>query len=81
MLFTGPTASAASVTNDTVWFGNFYLENITGSRYISHGMQAFWATDGGQWIGAAYEIEGGTPVVPAPTNTEGVNFGQGVNVN
>ena len=31
----------------------------TGTRFVSHSMQAQWDTDNGQWIGPAYEIEGG----------------------
>jgi len=30
-----------------------------GTEWISHFMQASWTTNQGQWIGAAYEIEGG----------------------
>jgi hypothetical protein len=36
--------------------------------------------DPAYWIGGAAEIEGGTPVVPSPTESEGVNFGSGVNL-
>ena len=35
-----------------------------GDYYISHFMEAVWSTDGGQWIGAASEIEGGGGPLP-----------------
>jgi hypothetical protein len=38
-----------------------------GWQGISHYMYAAWATDNGQRIGGAYEIEGGGASVPAPT--------------
>ncbi len=46
----------------------------TGSRFLSHFMQAAFSSNNGQWIGAAYEVEGGggggggssPPPAPAP---------------
>jgi len=35
-----------------------------GSRYISHAMQAQWDSDQGQFIGPAYEVEGGASSPP-----------------
>jgi len=44
------------------WISNGYRQgNCGGIRYITHGMQAEWDSDAGQFIGAAYEIEGGGP--------------------
>jgi hypothetical protein len=39
-----------------------------GYREISHGMQAEWSSDQGQFIGAAYEVETGNPI-PPPSST------------
>jgi len=53
---------------------NAYRQNTcAGSRYISHAMQAQWDTDAGQFIGPAYEVEGGgsTPPPPPPPPTGG----------
>ena len=38
-----------------------------GAGYFSHFMQASWATDSGQWIGAASEVEGGAAAAPSIT--------------
>ena len=47
---------------------NGYREGIClGFRAYSHYMSAHWATDAGQRIGPAYEIEG-TRLPNAPTN-------------
>lgn len=37
-----------------------------GKEWISHFMQASWTTDDNQWIGAAYEVEGGKGGPPPP---------------
>lgn len=60
MTFTSAPASADSITNEVVWFGNFYTQNVeVGSRtYFSHALQALWPSDEGQWVGPANEIEG-----------------------
>lgn len=51
---------------DVVWIGNMFRQSASqGSRYISHGMQAFWPqADGNAWIGKALEIETGTGTSP-----------------
>jgi hypothetical protein len=76
-LFEGPRVPTPNVKNDRVWIGNLYRQNHHGGvAMVSHAMQAFWPTDEGQWIGAAYEVESGNgePAVvgePLPQNPPG----------
>lgn len=43
------------------WIANMYRGgSCNGDRAFSHAMQAEWTTDAGQFIGAAYEVEGGS---------------------
>jgi hypothetical protein len=50
--------------------------------WVSYMMVALKAdADPLYWIGPAQEVEGGIPAVPAPTRSEGVNFGTGVSIN
>jgi hypothetical protein len=41
-----------------------------GARYLSHFMQASWTSNNDQWIGPAYEIEGGTGSTTSPPETD-----------
>jgi len=80
-----PTIHTGSVTRH---FANIHGNPVSGSpqpvrgdTYVSYVMATVKATaDPLYWIGAAQEIEGAPPVVPPPTETEGVNFGSGVNL-
>jgi cysteine-rich repeat protein len=75
------------------WIVNAYNQGnppstpcVNPARLISHGMQAEWDTDAGQWIGPACEVEGDCgPVIPGCGNSiieteigevcDGTNFG------
>jgi cysteine-rich repeat protein len=55
----GPGVGGA-MTSEKVWIGNLYRQDVcAGHKEISHAMQAEWDTVNDQWIGPAYEIEGG----------------------
>jgi len=62
-----PAGNCSGGDLSSVMIVNAYRQNTcAGSRYISHAMQAQWDTDSGQFIGPAYEVEGGGSTTPPP---------------
>ena len=71
-LTSAPAIHLGSANVDKVWIGNLYRQNSSaGYRYISHGMEAFWSTpSASNWIGKAYEVEGGGSTAPPPSGSQ-----------
>lgn len=64
------TTLSPGSTVDELWFNLFRNGTCAGFTALSHIMAAAWSTDAGQFIGPAYEIEGGTGGInstPPPT--------------
>ena len=78
MDFTSNTGNANTINITTPWIGNLFRQNSSqGFRYVSYGMQAYWPSGTGQWIGPASEIEGSGGGQPARKHLRGGGFSGG----
>ncbi len=70
----GPVDGAGKGGFEKVWIADMFRQrNVNsqgtmcrGTRFFSHAMQAAFDTDNKQWIGPAFEVEGGTGTGPDP---------------